>query len=54
MSLVSYLNRSCPVGASHFHGASTTPKRRSICLICGDEKKDNNFAGIVKIILMRK
>ena len=48
MSLVSYLNRSCPVGVSHFHGASTTPKRRSVCLICGDEKKRQQFCWYCK------
>ena len=43
MSLVSYVNRSCPVGVSHFHGPSTTPKLRTVCLLCGDEKKRGQF-----------
>lgn len=44
MSLVSYINRSCPVGVGHYHGPS--PKQRPYrtqCCLCTDNLDRQNF-----------
>ena len=43
MSLVSYLNKSCPVGVSHYHGPSEEVNDRIECCLCVDNQERQNF-----------